>query len=65
MHAIKFPTPLIYTEDYLFLEFQDGISSHKKHLFLKFLPVMKALWKKTKVGFENSGRWGERATQTD
>ena len=30
-------TPLTHTEDYLFLEFQDGISRHKKHLLVKFL----------------------------
>lgn len=37
-------TPLAHTEDYLFLEFQDGISRHEKHLLVKFLSVMKAIW---------------------
>lgn len=38
-------TPLTHTEDYLFLEFLDGISRHKKHLLVKFLPVIKAIWR--------------------
>lgn len=46
---LKAPTRLTHTQDYLFLEFQDGISRHKKHLLVKFLSVMKDIWIDHKV----------------
>lgn len=44
-----------HTQDYLCLEFQNGISRPKKHLSREFLPVMKAIWPGDRS--KGQGRW--------
>lgn len=45
-----------HTEDYLGLEFLDGISRHEKHLSREFLPVMKGIWPGDRNMVEDDGK---------